>query len=244
MTAFLSAAKAEVLMGVLLVVRHRTPRLAGVLVLAIVASKLMAHSTDGAGGGAVWINLVAGGSLAAVATSRLLAPGANLAAGYHAASWWWLVPAARLVGGLAVTVPVLTAATLLLGATSLTVPEVVRLGMVTACYAASCGALVLAVTPVMGGSGAAAAGFILAWFGTVPPSGVATLVERWPPVEGPLVLMWNTLPLGWRAARWFEHGDLSDPILFLFWLPVGIAAAAWTMTVCYRSQHPRPGSDP
>jgi hypothetical protein len=126
-------------------------------------------------------------------------------------------------------------------ASSLTPAEVARLGVVTACYVASGAALVMAVTPVMGASGAAAAGFIFAWFGTVPPSGVSAMVERWPLVQGPMVLIWNTLPLGWRAIRWFEHANSADPALIAVWFPVAVCAAAWTMTVCYRSQHPHPG---
>jgi len=240
-TGRLLAVKAEVLMGILLVVRHRTPRFAGLLVLALIASNMIAESLDGAAGNGVWINLVVGGSLAAVATSRLLAPGANLAAGYRAASDWWLVPTARLVGALAVVVPGLVAVGLSLGAASLAAGEMVRLGVVTTGYVAGSSALVMAITPVMGASGAAAAGFILAWFGTVPPSGVSAVVERWPSVQGPLVLAWNTLPLGWRAIRWFEHGNLADPVALAFWLPLGITATAWTMTVCFRSQQPHPG---
>jgi len=241
MSGFLLAVRAEVLMGVLLVARHRTTRLAGLLAIAIVASSLIASSVGETGGSGVWVSLVVAGSLAAVAASRLLAPGASLAAGYRAASYWWLVPSARLIGGIAATLPVLLAVMLIVAASSLTPARVAWLSVVTVGYAASGAALVMAVTPVMGASGAAAAGFIFAWFGTVPPSGVSALVERWPLVQGPLVFLWNTLPLGWRAIRWFEHANPWDPALIAAWLPIAVCASAWTMTVCYRSQHPHPG---
>jgi hypothetical protein len=236
------AAKAEVALAVLLVVRHRTPRLTGLLVLAIMTSVLIARSRDGATGSAVWITLVVSGSLAAVSGSRLLAPRPNLAAAYRVASDWWLVPTARLVGVLIVLLPILVSVALLMGAPSMTTRELVRLGAAAAGYAASWAALVMALTPAMGASGAAATGFLLAWFGAVPPSGVAAAVERWPLVQGPLVLMWNTLPLGWRASQWLEHGNVSDLALLVVWFPLSLAMAAWTMTVCYRLQHPRPGS--
>lgn len=242
MSRSLLALQAEVVIGVLLVLRHRTLLLAGLLVLILLVSHMIAQSDGAATGSAVWVTLVVAGSLVAVAASRLLAPGANLAAAYRVAAAWWLVPAGRLVGGLAVTLPGVFAVALVVGATSVTAWQLVQLGLLTAGYAASAGALIMAVTPVVGASAAAALGFAVAWFGTVPPSGVSILLERWPLLQGPLVLLWNTLPLSWRAIRWLDRGGLVDPLVIVAWLPLAVATAAWTMTVCYRSQHPRPGS--
>ena len=241
MSRHLLGLQAEVAIGVLLVLRHRTLLLAGLLVLVVLVSHMIARSGGAATGSAVWVSQVVAGSLVAVAASRLLAPGANLAAAYRVAAAWWLVPTGRLVGGLAVTLPAVVAVAFVVGGTSVTALQLVRLGLVTAGCAASAGALIMAVTPVVGASAAAALGFAGAWFGTVPPSGVSTLLERWPLLHGPLVLLWNTLPLGWRAIRWLDRGGLADPLVIVVWLPLAVAAAAWTMTVCYRSQHPPPG---
>lgn len=236
------AFKAEVVIGVLLVVRHRTPRLAALLVLVVVTSTLAA-GREVTAAHSVWLSLVVTGLLGAVAASRLLAPGANLAAGYRVASPWWLVPSGRLAGGLLALLPVVTGVALLLGAVGLTTQGSVRLSALIICYAATSSSLVLALTPVIGASAAAAIGFLLAWFGTVPPSAVALAVERWSLIRGPLVLTWNTLPFGWRAIRWFEAGNALDCGLFVCWLLAGITVSAWSLSSSYRLRDRLPGAD-
>ena len=240
MIAVLLAVKAEIVLGALLVIRHRTPRLAALLVLAVVASSFLAGGGPGGPGHSQWLVFFGAGSLAAVSASRLLAPGAALAAGYRVAASWWLVPTARLVGSLLVTLPFVAGAALLLGqpvGAGLGASELVA---VTGLYSATLAALVLALTPALGASAAAAIGFVTAWFGMLPPSAVSNAFERWPIVQRALVLAWNSLPLGWRAMRWLEGGTHSDGVVLFGWLLVGIATAAWAITWVLRSRNQKP----
>ena len=202
MIARLLAAKAEIVLGALLVIRHRTPRLTALLVLAVVASGFLTRGGPGGPAHSRWVVFVVAGSLVAVSASRLLAPGAALAAGYRVAASWWLVPSARLVGALFVTFPLVAGAALVLGQPVGAEFSAGDLISVTGLYAATLAALVLALTPAVGASAAAAIGFMAAWFGMLPPSAVSNAFERWPIVQRALVLAWNSLPLGWRAMRW------------------------------------------
>lgn len=240
MIAGLLAVKAEIVLGALLVIRHRTPRLAALLVLAVVASSFLAGGSSGGLGHSQWLVFFGAGSLAAVSASRLLAPGAALAAAYRVAASWWLVPTARLVGALFVTLPFVAGAALLLGQPVGAGFGASELVAVTGLYSATLAALVLALTPALGASAAAAIGFVTAWFGMLPPSAVSHALERWPIVQRALVLAWNSLPLGWRAMRWLERGTHGDGVVLLGWLLVGIAAAAWSITWVLRSRNQRP----
>ena len=97
------------------------------------------------------------------------------------------------------------------------------------------------VVGCIGSSASAALGFLLAWFGTVPPSAVALAVDRWPLIRSPLVMAWNTLPLAWRAVRWFEGGPVLDYVWFVGWLLAGVALAALSLSSRYRSEDRPPG---
>ncbi len=240
MTRLLLAVKAEVVLGALLVIRHRTPRLMGVLVLVVVASGFLIGSSSRSGAQPPWLVLVVAGCLAATCASRLLAPGAALAAGYRVAAAWWLVPSARLLGALLVIVPLVMCAALLVG-----YPTQGRVGLsalvaVASLYAAALGSLVLALTPALGASAGAAMGFMAAWFGMLPPSAVSDALERWPILQRVLVWVWNSLPLGWRATHWFDWGANRDLVLLLGWVFGGIAGAAWIATWARRSRNQQP----
>jgi len=241
MIARLLAAKAEIVLGALLVIRHRTPRLTALLVLAVVASGFLTRGGSGSPANSPWVVFVVAGSLVAVSASRLLAPGAALAAGYRVAASWWLVPSARLVGALFVTFPLVAGAALVLGQPVGAGFSAGELISVTGLYAATLAALVLALTPAVGASAAAAIGFMAAWFGMLPPSAVSNAFERWPIVQRALVLAWNSLPLGWRATRWLERGTHGDGFLLFGWLLVGLATAAWAITWALRSRNQKPG---
>lgn len=240
MIAGLLAVKAEIVLGALLVIRHRTPRLAALLVLAVVASSFLVGGGSGGPGHSQWLAFFGAGSLAAVSASRLCAPGAALAAAYRVAASWWLVPTARLVGSLFVTLPFVVGAALLLGQPVGAAYSASELVAVIGLYAATLAALVLAVTPALGASAAAAIGFVAAWFGMLPPSAVSNAIDRWPFVQRALVLAWNSLPLGWRAMRWLERGTHSDGVVLFGWLLVGIAAAAWAIPWVLRSRTQQP----
>lgn len=240
MIAGLLAAKAEIVLGALLVIRHRTPRLAAFLVLAVVTSSFLTRGATSGPAHSQWLVFFGAGSLAAVSASRLLAPGAALTAAYRVAASWWLVPAARLVGALFVTLPFVVGAALLLGQPVDAEFSTSKLVVVTGLYAATLAAQVMALTPALGASAAAAIGFMAAWFGMLPPSAVSHVVERWPIVQRALVLSWNSLPLGWRAMRWLETATYRDGVVLFGWMLLGIAAAAWSITWVLRSRNQKP----
>jgi len=230
--------KSEVVLAAQLVMRHRAPRLAALLVLSVICLALV--RTDGDAGGSR-IALLNGGVVAAVAASRPLAPGPALACAYRVAASWWLVPAGRLVGTLIVTLPIAGASALVLTQEA-TSPATLPLGLVTVVYAAALASLILAVTPILGSSFAAALGFLTAWFGTAPPSAVHIALQKWPAIQGAGVLVWNALPLNWRAVRWLREAREVDVLLLLAWSCVGIAGAAWTISAAYRSHRPPDGT--
>jgi hypothetical protein len=236
-TALLIAAKAEVVLGALLVIRHRTPRLAALLTLVVVVSSLMVGGGSRGLEQSQWVVFVVTGSLVAVSASRLLAPGPAMAAGYRVAASWWLVPSARLIGALFVTLPLVACAALVLGQPSGAGFGAIKVIAVTGVYAAALAALVLALTPAVGASAGAAIGFVAAWFGMLPPSAISHAFERWPIVQRVLVVAWNSLPLGWRATRLLESGTYGDGMLLLGWLLVGVATAAWAVTWVLRSRN-------
>jgi len=67
-------------------------------------------------------------------------------------------------------------------------------------------------------------------FGNVKPSAVAELLSAWPLIRTPAVLLWNALPLSWRAARWLGAGsDRGDPWVLLGWLVAALWVSAWVI---------------
>lgn len=231
----LLVAKAEVVLGVLLAVRHRTVRL--VLLLALVAITLAALSEARGSGDMERTVLVAGAMVAAVAASRPYAPGAALFSARCAAGRWWLAPVGRLTGVWLVALAVILLGTVLLsdgpGASA-----ALRLAFAAALYAAALGAATLGVTPFVGATGAGSIGIMAAWFGPFPPSAVALLFDDLPYVQRPLVLLWNVLPLDWRASRWLRAGTGEDVLLLLAWVVGGILLAAWGAAQYYRRERP------
>lgn len=225
------AVKAEVVFGVLLVVRHRAVRLGATLVLAVIG---LAVAAGGPAAGSVFI---VGGSLAAVAASRPLAPGPALAAAHRAAGPWWLAPVGRLTAVLLVIAPFLLMALVLVAAPRAGWPAALTLGLVAIVYAAGLGALTLGLAPLMGASGAATAGLLAAWFGGLGPSAVAAALRGWPVLARPLVVLWNLLPLEWRALRWLEQGRIGDGLLLLGWIAGGLLLAAWAAGAAFRGTH-------
>jgi hypothetical protein len=99
----------------------------------------------------------------------------------------------------------------------------------------------LAITPVVGASSAAVLGFLTAWFGIATPSTMQALLEKWPVFQGPAVLLWNTLPLHWRAASWIRDGCGIDILVLGVWTVAGMVGAAWTVAATHRSHRPPRG---
>jgi hypothetical protein len=235
MRRLLLAAKAEAVLAVHLVIRHRTPRLAALLLLVVVLSTVLrSHATEGAAR-SLWSLLLVCGTLAAVSGSRLMAPGAALSAAYRVAAPWWLVPAGRLAGAMLVVLPVVGVTTIAMGPSQSRGAEVPVL-LVSCVYTGAVASTVAAATPVAGSSAAAALGLLLAWLGGLRPADIYFALEPVPFVQRPIVFLWNVLPLNWRAVRWMEDGVLADGLLLGGWLLAGVCVAGWAMPKMYRLQ--------
>jgi hypothetical protein len=231
--------KAEIVLGSLLVMRHRTPALAGVLALAVF---LPAHFRGSGVERQVGALLLAGGTVGAVAASRLMSPGPALSAAWRVAGPGYLAPAGRLVGAGLVTLPFAWAAVLLVGWGIGEAASVGRLGAAVTVFTLATMAVVMAMTPLVGSSSAAAIGLAGVWVGGLSPSVVLVTLERWPAVQRPLVLAWNVLPLNWRAFRWAARDVAVDGVLLGIWIVGGIGIAAWSAAAGARWHRPRGGS--
>lgn len=231
------AFKADIVLGAQLVSRHRAPRLAALLVLALLVAA--AGDRPAPASARVPLACVVVGILATVGASRLLAPGGALAAARAAAGRWWIAPAGRLLGALAVIMPLGLAGAALLALPGAAAGAMPRLSAMLLLYGAASAAVTAACAPLMGSSVAATLGLLTAWAGVVPPSGLLALLSGWPIVARPLVSLWNVLPLPWRVVRWFERGGPEDPALLGAWLVVAFLAAAWSVNRFYRLEDRR-----
>ena len=227
MVPLLLGAKAEMVVGVFLVARHRTVRLACVLALTMVVLSLvqnLGRTPRAYQPGTVF--LIAG-TLAAVAGSRLLAPGGALAASRQVAALFWLVPFGRLTGALLVVLPVVTVAAFFVGTAE---SGHFQLILAAAIYAAAVASGVLALAPATGASAAAAAGFVAVWVGSVHPFDLRAMFENWPFLQRALVLMWHLLPFQWRAVRLLETFKGVDALVLIGWIVLGVVLAGWFTT--------------
>jgi hypothetical protein len=226
--------KAEVVLAVQLVSRHRAVRLAATLLILMTVAIASSGPAGGTMGGVQGAILLMAGMVAAVAASRLLAPGGALTALRMAAAPWWMAPVGRMIGAGVVVYPLVLVPVVVLVAPHSTAPilsmVVATVSVYTACMIACVGAL----TPATGASLAAALGFSAAWVGLTPPSGIQALTASVPGLQGPLVLLWNLLPLPWRANRWFVQGTVEDAAVLLFWTAFGLMGAAWSAERFYR----------
>jgi len=222
----LQGLKAEAVLGLHLVTRHRAPRLAGVLGLALLAAAAVSQSGDARGRSVLLI----GSTLAAVGASRLLAPGPALAAARMVAAPWWVVPTGRMVGALCAVLPVaLGVAALNLGSQGEF--GLWRVAWVTCGYAAALTACTMALVPSLGASAAATVAFLAVWLGCVPPPAVSGVLGPWPLLQHCAVWAWNLLPLPWRALRWLSGGPAADPLLLMAWTVAGVALAGWQISI-------------
>jgi hypothetical protein len=236
MRRLLLAAKAEVVLGAHLVMRHRTPRLAALLLLVVVLSTILrSPATDVTERGS-WNLMLVCGTLAAVAGSRVMAPGAALSAAYHVAAQWWLVPGGRLAGALLVALPIVGVTAVAVGPSQGHGGEATSVLLASCLYTGAVASTVMAATPVTGSSAAATIGLLMAWFGGLRPSAVYLTLEAVPFIQRPLVFLWNVMPLNWRAVRWIEHGISADGLVLGSWLLAGLCAAGWVMPTMYRLQ--------
>ena len=218
------AFKAEVVLAIQLITRHRAPRLV-LLLVASLALVMLSGGREGTAGTRHQTILLVAGSLGAVAGSRLLARGGPLAAARGAATSSMVPAIGRVTGVVLLIGPiVLPLCVAVLGPAGLTTTFVVLL------HGAATVALTMALTPAVGASSAAALGFLAALVGGVRPSQVGVLLSTWPFTQTPAVILWNTLPLSWRAARWLADGPgRGDPWVLTVWLAAGLWAAAWAI---------------
>lgn len=217
------ALKAEVLLAIQLITRHRAPRLVLLLVASLVFVFLSGGPEAADVAGRQRSLLLISGSLGAVAGSRLLARGGPLGSARFVATSSIVPALGRLAGSLLLTGPVLFAVslTLLPGGALLaqTMTAALLLGAVSS-------AVTMALAPAVGASSAATLGFVAALFGSTPPSAVAVLLESLPPARTLAVILWNTLPLSWRPARWLAGGPALDPWFLAAWLLAAVWLAA------------------
>jgi len=217
--------QAEVFLGGLLVARLRAFRLAVALAFAL----FLVAGASGTGAAAVYTVIVAAGSVGAVAGMQLLAPGAPIIAARQVATSWWVPPVGRLCGAALFLAPVVAA-----GALGLVGPDegwgaAMRAGFVGLLFALTWAACTLALAPLVGAAAAGAVGMLAVWLGGIPPTAVHQLLDGATYLQRPAVLAWNTLPLGWRAARAFA-GTAGDWVLLGSWLVAGVVVAAWAAT--------------
>jgi hypothetical protein len=221
------AFKAEVVLAVQLITRHRAPRLAMFLAVSLVVMLLAADPASASLNSLRRTLALIGGALSAVGASRLFAQGGALASVRQTASPWLQPAAGRLAGLLALIALGLFGASSVVLGVRWGVGEAVRSGAMLLVYCGGVAASVMALTPVVGASSAAALGLVAAMLGGVLPSEVATLLEGWPMLRGPAVLSWNVLPLSWRAERWLSTGDVTDPLVLLGWAAFGIVVTGY-----------------
>ena len=219
--------KAEMVIGVLLVVRNRTVRLAYLLSLTMVVLSLLEQLGQTPRTDQQTTVFLIAGSLAAVVGSRLLAPGGALSASRQVAARFWLIPFGRLTGGVLVVLPVIAIA-----AFSLRMADVgpLQLSLTAAVFSVAVASSVMALAPAMGGSAAAVVGFVAVWVGVVPPAGVHAVFERWPLLQRALALIWHLFPLQWRAGRLLDRLYWADALVFIGWMVIGVAFVGWLTT--------------
>jgi hypothetical protein len=126
--------------------------------------------------------------------------------------------------------PILAVSTPALG---LHAPAGPPVALAAAVFAAALGALVLALSPVVGASAAATLGFLAAFLGGVPPSTVADMLAPWSVFQKAAVVLWNVLPLPWRVTRWLG-GSPGHGVVLLAWIVLGGGAAALALARTHR----------
>ncbi len=216
--------KAEVVFGTLLVARNRAVRLACVLALALGALSSVREAERLPGAHQPLAAFLIVGTLAAVAGSRLFAPGAALASSRRVVTIWWAVPVGRLAGALLVILPVAAVAVI---AMELADPNPILLGLSMATLAAAVASLSLSLAPTVGSSTACAMTLATIWAGAIPTTAVQALSEGSPAVRFAVLLLWHTLPLPWRANRLLELHAPLDALVLLTWIAVGVLTIGW-----------------
>ena len=213
------ALRAEVRLALLLVVRHRVPRLAAALV---VGGWLLV----GAGAARpLAAPMVVLGSLAVVAGSRPLARGRPLASARSAVRVTTAV-AGRFLALLILLGP-LAAVMVALGTGSGTPPPMAPFGAAVM-LASALAAVSMGIAAWVGPGAAVTAGLLCVWVGAASPAAVDATTSGLPAGLGAVVQWsWHALPLSWRAVAWAGGMEPPPEVLpFAGWAAAGLAAAA------------------
>ncbi|HEX9728735.1 MAG TPA: hypothetical protein VGA37_09535 [Gemmatimonadales bacterium] len=210
----LMAGKAEVVLALHLVTRHRAARLTA-LAAAAATGVAAVPGNDQASRALI---LAAVGTLAAVAASRPLAAGAPFLSARVAVATWRVVFVGRLIGAL---LPVLVVA----GLAVVTRPVFGRaldlaLLFATATYGCVLAAVVMGLTPRLGASAATMVGLVCAGVGLL------ALAPDVAPQSGAGGFAWYVLPLSWRALDALNGGGVADIAFLALWALLGALLVA------------------
>lgn len=223
--------KAEVVLAMQLVSRHRSVRLAALLSVLLTAALAVGESEGGKHQSMV---LVVTGMLCAVAGSRIFAPGGALTAARITAAPWWVAPSGRLVGAGCVVYPLALVSIASLVAPAGGAEVAIRVCFIVGVLGIAMLGVVAALTPLVGASAGAALGFMAAWLGAIPPSAIHGLLDSARFIQRPLVALWNVLPLPWRAVRWLSQGQAGDAALLIVWGALAAVLVAWSTNRYFR----------
>jgi hypothetical protein len=226
----LLGAKAETVFGALLVVRNRAVRLACGLALTTGVLLSLQEADRFPGAHQPRIVFLIAGTLTAVAGSRLFAPGGALAASRQVATTWWLVPLGRLTGALLAVLPVVVVPVI---AMELTETDPLLLGFSVVMFGAAVASFSFSLAPIVGSSAAMAAAVASVWIGALPTAAAHQWIDKWPVAKKAMVLLWNTLPLPWRADRLFTESSSVDVLVLGGWIVVGFVVASWASTAAW-----------
>ena len=226
----LLGAKAEIVFGTLLVMRNRAVRLSCALALTAGALLSVQEVERFPGAQEPRMTFLIVGTLAAVAGSRLLAPGGALAASRQVATVWWLVPLGRLTGALLVVLPVAAVPAF---ATVRVDVNPMLYGISVFVLAAAVASFSSSLAPMVGSSAGVTVAIAAVWIGALPTDTVHAWAERWPAVQQALAVLWNTLPLPWRADRILIARSSSDAVVLVGWIAFGFVVAGWASTAAW-----------
>ena len=221
--SFLLSAKAEAVLGSLLVIRNRTAHLAcGLMFAVLVLLSVQGPERLPVAHRPIAVLTIAG-TLAAVAGSRLLAPGAALAAARQVAASWWVVPVGRFTGALLVVLPCALLPVLVLDPLG---ASPVAFGASMAVYAASTTAFTCFLAPLIGSSASLTTGLAMVLFGAIP-------TQHWPFLGGFLRLPRDVLPLQWRACEMLTGAGVTNLTVFVAWILIAVVASGWSTTAVW-----------
>lgn len=212
MSANPQALKAEIILAIQLVTRHRAFRMTAALCgLALLGNRVAAaRPLESA-----W---AVAGALGAVAGSRVLSRGAALASARLAAAPFRSV-AGRFIGVMAVIAP-LTAVGAAVAGTPMPLGVSREVGVGVG-YAAVLTAVAMGGTGMVGASSAATFGVFAAWVGQLPPGAWS---EQLGAAGGLALGAWSALPMAWRVAA-AASGDPASFRVLAAWGMLGLGGA-------------------